>query len=148
MDRLSDKIVVVGGHVYPTDVEELLLSHPTVAACVVFGVLRPDQTEAVHAAVVPAPGHRVRSRELSAFVTDHRGAMYAPEVVRVVAEIPLAQAGKPDRKALRAQALADSDADFGSGTSADSGTGPAAGAGDASRAEPGAAGLGAGAGQR
>ncbi|WP_217197345.1 AMP-binding protein [Streptomyces buecherae] len=154
VDRLSDKIVVVGGHVYPTDVEELLLSHPSVAACVVFGVRRPDQTEAVHAAVVPAPGHSVRPQELRSFVTDHRGAMYAPEVVRIVAEIPLTQAGKPDRKALRALALADADADAMSQSGPDSdsdpvsGPGSAAGAGDGAGAEPGVAGLGAGAGQR
>lgn len=66
----------------------------------------PDETEEVHAAVVPAPGHRVDPAVLRAFVTEHQGALYAPAVVHLVDAIPLTPVGKPDKTQLRALAAA------------------------------------------
>ncbi|WP_407697919.1 AMP-binding enzyme [Streptomyces kaniharaensis] len=51
-DRLKDVIIVVGGHVYPSEVEDLLLTHPAIARCAVFGVRDGQEAEHVHAAVV------------------------------------------------------------------------------------------------
>lgn len=58
----------------------------------------------MHAAVVPAPGHRVDADGLRAFVTEHKGALYAPAAVRVLDTIPLTPVGKPDKALLRATA--------------------------------------------
>ncbi|MFE1774894.1 AMP-binding protein [Streptomyces sp. NPDC059008] len=102
VDRVKDVIIVVGGHVHPAEVEDLLHAHPAVAHCAVYGVRTADEAEVVHAAVVPAPGHRVDAAALRAFVTEHKGALYAPAVVRVVDEIPLTPVGKPDKALLRA----------------------------------------------
>ncbi|MEV0536739.1 AMP-binding protein [Kitasatospora sp. NPDC050463] len=100
-DRLTDKIIVVGGHVYPSEVEDLLLTHPAVAQCAVFGLRDAQQTEHVHAAVVPAPGGRPELDDVRAFVTTHKGRIYAPEALHLVSEIPLTSVGKPDKKRLR-----------------------------------------------
>ncbi|MEW2034938.1 AMP-binding protein [Streptomyces roseifaciens] len=120
VDRLKDMVVVVGGHVYPAELEELLLGHPAVAQCAAFGVRRADESEEVHVAIVPAAvpaivpatgheaGHeaahgaqgeawRERIRD---FVTERKGAMYAPSAVHVVDRIPLTAVGKPDKKLL------------------------------------------------
>ncbi|WP_030247921.1 AMP-binding protein [Streptomyces sp. NRRL S-350] len=104
-DRLKDKIIVVGGHVYPSEVEELLLTHPAVAQCAVYGVRDAEEAEHVHVAVVPAPGQRPGLDDLRAFVTSHKGRMYAPEALHLVSEIPLTAVGKPDKKLLRETAL-------------------------------------------
>ncbi|WP_431044585.1 AMP-binding protein [Streptomyces sp. P1-3] len=107
VDRLKDMIIVVGGHVYPAELEELLLTHPAVAHCAVFGVRRPDESEEVHAALVPAPGHRVDdelAKDIGEFVTARMGAMYAPAALHAVDHIPLTDVGKPDKKLLRARA--------------------------------------------
>ncbi|MFJ7910992.1 AMP-binding protein [Kitasatospora sp. NPDC096204] len=103
-DRIKDLIIVVGGHVYPSEVEDLLLTHPTVARCAVFGVRDDQEAEHVHVAVVPATGQRPRLDELQAFVTERKGRIFAPEVLHVVDEIPLTPVGKPDKKRLRAAA--------------------------------------------
>ena len=58
----------------------------------------------MHAAVVAAPGHRVDTAGLRAFVTEHKGALYAPAAVHVVDAIPLTPVGKPDKARLRAAA--------------------------------------------
>ncbi|MGW8375097.1 AMP-binding protein [Streptomyces sp. ODS28] len=99
--RRSDVIIVVGGHVHPTEVEELLLSHPAVAQAAVFGVRDADETEHVHAAVVPRAGHTPALDDLRAFVTETKGALYAPTALHVLPELPLTSAGKPDTELLR-----------------------------------------------
>ncbi|MGW4378705.1 AMP-binding protein [Kitasatospora sp. NPDC004531] len=103
-DRAKDLIIVVGGHVYPSEVEDLLVSHPTVARCAVFGVRDEQEIEHVHVAVVPARGEQPHLDELRAFVTEHKGRIYAPEALHLVDEIPLTPVGKPDKKRLRDQA--------------------------------------------
>ncbi|MBH5334750.1 AMP-binding protein [Streptomyces pactum] len=103
VDRIKEMIVVVGGHVYPAELEGLLLSHPAVAQCVVFGVRDAESAEHVHAAVVPAAGHRPALAEVREFVTARKGRMYAPEALHLVPEIPLTAAGKPDRRLLRSR---------------------------------------------
>ncbi|MFF7991545.1 AMP-binding protein [Kitasatospora xanthocidica] len=100
-DRLKDKIIVVGGHVYPAEVEELLLTHPAIAQCAVYGVRDAQEAEHVHVAVVPAPGQRPELDDLRAFVTARKGRMYAPEALLLLDEIPLTAVGKPDKKRLR-----------------------------------------------
>ncbi|RKT07741.1 fatty-acyl-CoA synthase [Streptomyces sp. 3211.6] len=102
VDRLGDKVVVVGGHVHPAEVEELLLAHPAVARCAVFGVRREDGTEEVHAAVVPVPGRDAGAGVIREYVTRHKGAMYAPRAVHTVDRIPLTEVGKPDKRLLAA----------------------------------------------
>ena len=59
VDRAKDMIISGGENVYSTEVEEVLYKHPAVLEAAVFGV--PDATwgEAVHAVVVPRPGHAV-----------------------------------------------------------------------------------------
>ncbi|MFK4071373.1 AMP-binding protein [Streptomyces sp. NPDC029674] len=101
--RLKDMIVVVGGHVYPAELEHLLDSHPRVLHSTVVGVPGTDRTEHVHAFVVPAPGG-VSEAELRTLVRDTYGAMYVPARVHLVPTIPRTAVGKPDTDALRRQA--------------------------------------------
>jgi fatty-acyl-CoA synthase len=104
VDRLKDMIVVVGGHVYTTELEDLLNTHPDVLQSAVFGVRDADHAERVHAVVVRAPGSGVDDRELCAMVRSARGAMYEPARVTFTDALPLTDAGKPDKKELRRQA--------------------------------------------
>ncbi|MFB7668775.1 AMP-binding protein [Kitasatospora sp. NPDC056138] len=101
VDRLKDMIIVVGGHVYTTELEDLLNSHPQVRQSAVFGVPDVDRMEQVHAVVVPVPGGSVDEQELRELVLSERGAMYEPARISFAAELPLTDVGKPDKKALR-----------------------------------------------
>ncbi|NLU68626.1 AMP-binding protein [Streptomyces sp. HNM0574] len=110
VDRIKDMIVVVGGHVYTTELEDLLNSHPGVRQSVVFGVRDEDNMERVHAVVVPDPEYRadgegpVTADELREAVRAARGAMYVPAELGFTEQFPLTDVGKPDKKALRALA--------------------------------------------
>ncbi|MGX2998851.1 AMP-binding protein [Streptomyces sp. JNUCC 64] len=106
VDRIKDLIIVGGGellaHVHPSALEDLLLGHPAISQCAVFGVPGPDRSETVHAAAVPAPGHRLDPDGIRAFVTDRAGASWAPTALHRLTSLPLTAQGKPDRVALRA----------------------------------------------
>ncbi|MFD8453624.1 MULTISPECIES: AMP-binding enzyme [Streptomyces] len=69
-----------------------------------FGVRDTDGTEQVCAAVVPAPGAEVGADELRALVRVRRGVMYEPAHITFVEQLPLTDAGKPDKKLLRSRA--------------------------------------------
>jgi fatty-acyl-CoA synthase len=43
--RSTDVIIIAGGHVYPSDIENVLLRHPCVQAAMVFGVTEGDNDE-------------------------------------------------------------------------------------------------------
>jgi long-chain acyl-CoA synthetase len=103
VDRLKDLIIRGGFNVYPRDVEDVMLSHPAVAACAVVG--RPDPTygEEVVAYVTLRPGATAGPEDLVAHGRAHLAATKYPREVHVVDTIPLTSVGKLDRKALRAQ---------------------------------------------
>nr|WP_121014399.1 AMP-binding protein [Streptomyces sp. 3211.6] len=104
VDRLKDMIVVVGGHVYTVELEDVLNSHPQVLQSAVLGVPDAHRMERVHAVVVRTPGGDVGEEELRAVVRERKGAMYEPASIVFVDELPLTDAGKPDKKLLRSRA--------------------------------------------
>ncbi|MFE2264896.1 AMP-binding protein [Streptomyces griseosporeus] len=100
-DRSHDTITVDGEPVYPSEIEEVLMSHPAVAECAVFGMPRDGTPERVHAAVVPAQGHSADGDELRRFVAARKSDRHAPHTFHVLRSIPLSGIGKPDKHALR-----------------------------------------------
>lgn len=101
VDRLKDMIVVVGGHVYTTELEDVLNSHPEVLQSAVYGVRDEDRMERVHVAIVRAPGATVTEDGLREMVRAEKGAMYEPARIVFVDALPLTDVGKPDKKQLR-----------------------------------------------
>ncbi|WP_433445862.1 AMP-binding protein [Streptomyces sp. CA-142005] len=102
VDRFKDLIIVVGGHVYPTEVEDLLNSHPQIEQSAVFGVRDADAVERVCAVVVPATGSStLTGSDVQAFVTSRWGTMYRPTEVALIDRMPLTDSGKPDKPRLR-----------------------------------------------
>ncbi|MFG2621820.1 AMP-binding protein [Streptomyces sp. NPDC048507] len=107
VDRIKDMIVVVGGHVYTVELEDVLNSHPQVLQSAVFAVPDANLMERVRAVVVRAPGGDVDEEELRTLARNAKGAMYEPARIDFVDALPLTDAGKPDKKLLRGRAVAD-----------------------------------------
>jgi fatty-acyl-CoA synthase len=103
VDRKKDMIITGGFNVYPREVEDVLSSHPAVAAAAVIGVPHEKWGEAVKAVVVLRAGAAVSEAELIALVRERKGAVHAPKSLVFAEAIPLSGVGKPDKKALRAQ---------------------------------------------
>ena len=80
VDRSKDMIVSGGENVYSTEVEDALYRHPAVLEAAVFGIPDADWGEAVHAVVVPRPGHeQLDPAELIAFCRQQIAAYKVPK---------------------------------------------------------------------
>jgi fatty-acyl-CoA synthase len=108
VDRKKDMIVTGGFNVYPREVEDVLSSHPAVAAAAVIGVPHEKWGEAVKAIVVLRAGAEVSAAELIALVREKKGVVQAPKTVVFTDRIPVSGLGKPDKKVLRAEHAAQS----------------------------------------
>jgi long-chain acyl-CoA synthetase len=102
VDRKKDLIIRGGFNVFPRDVEEALLEHPSVAAAGVVG--RPDELHGEEVvAFVELSANDVAPDDLVAFCKERIGGYKYPREVHVLPSLPLTPVGKLDRKALRAQ---------------------------------------------
>jgi long-chain acyl-CoA synthetase len=101
VDRKNDMIITGGENVYPREVEELLLSHPSVAECAVVG--KPDAYwgEAIHAFVVAKSGQAVTGPDLTAFCRAALAPYKIPKGVHFVDALPRNSMGKILRRSLR-----------------------------------------------
>jgi len=102
-DRKKDMIITGGFNVYPSEVEQVIWSHPAVQDCAVIGV--PDQHwgEAVTAVVELNAGQRVSADELIALCKDRLGSVKAPKSAEFVDSLPRSPVGKVLKKDLRAK---------------------------------------------
>jgi acyl-CoA synthetase (AMP-forming)/AMP-acid ligase II len=107
--RRTEMYIRGGYNVYPTEVENCLGAHPAIARVAVLGAGPvPIQGEIGVAFVVPQPGADLSLDDVRSFVKARLADYKAPDVVVVVADIPLTSMSKPDKQALRP--LADAEA--------------------------------------
>ena len=93
VDRLKDMIIRNGFNVYPREVEEILYTHPAVAAAAVFGVPDPTHGEEIAALVTLKDDVTATEDELRDFVADQIAAYKYPRIIRF-GEIPKGPTGK------------------------------------------------------
>lgn len=101
--RYKEVIKLQGSHqVFPSELENFLLTHPAIAQCMVFGVRRPDDAEEMHTVIVPTTGHLVDLELVRDFVTAHKGSIHAPTALHLLDVMPLNALGKPSKKEVQA----------------------------------------------
>ncbi len=103
VDRKKDLIIRGGFNVYPRDIEDLLLEHPSVAMSAVVGRPDPVHGEEVVAFVAPNAAAPCTSEALVAWARERIGGYKYPREVHILEAVPLTPVGKIDRKALRQQ---------------------------------------------
>ncbi len=101
VDRKKDMIIVAGENVYPTEVENVLLSHPSVALAAVVGIPDPRRGERVVAMVVPREGKTVDVPALEELCRNELADYKRPFVIDVVEELPMGPAAKVVRRLAR-----------------------------------------------
>jgi acyl-CoA synthetase (AMP-forming)/AMP-acid ligase II len=100
VDRKRDMIVSGGFNVYPSDVERVLWSHPSVLDCAVIGVPDDKWGEAVTAVVELKDGHDVSEEEIIALCKAALGSVQAPKAV-LFRSLPRSTNGKVLKRVLR-----------------------------------------------
>lgn len=100
VDRAKDLIIVSGFNVYPVEVEEVLISHPTVAEAAVVGVPHPHTGEAVKAYLVANDAMDIDEDALIDYTSDHLARYKCPSKILVVDALPRNASGKLVRSEL------------------------------------------------
>lgn len=107
VDRKTDLIIVGGLNVYPREVEETLLGHPSVAEAAVVGVPDPLRGEQVVAFVVLVPGQAASPHDLIRYCREHLATYKCPRHLLLRDALEKNAAGKVGKLELRVLAQQD-----------------------------------------
>ena len=101
VDRLKDMIIVSGYKVWPNEIEELLLAHPSVLEAAVVGI-RSELGETIKAILVKKPDSEELSLEdVRSFLKESIASYELPKLLEYRNELPRTPVGKILRRALR-----------------------------------------------
>jgi acyl-CoA synthetase (AMP-forming)/AMP-acid ligase II len=101
VDRLKDVIKSGGVNIYPSEIEEVLLTHPDVAEAAVIGIPHPHWGEAAHAVVVTRSGTPLPLGTVAAHCQERLAGYKVPKSVETRDALPHNPAGKILKRTLR-----------------------------------------------
>ncbi|WP_439136865.1 class I adenylate-forming enzyme family protein [Roseicyclus sp.] len=101
VDRSKDVIISGGTNIYPREIEEVLLTHPSVHAVAVVGRPSPAWGEEVVAFIVPAPGATPDPVTLDAHLLNALARFKRPKAYIPIADLPRNNYGKVLKTTLR-----------------------------------------------
>jgi fatty-acyl-CoA synthase len=101
VDRVKDMVITGGENVYPTEVENVLYSHPAVLEAAVIGLPDEKWGEAVTAVVVTRPGRSLTLEEMRSFVSERLARYKVPQRLHVLDDLPRNPTGKVLKVQLR-----------------------------------------------
>ena len=100
VDRAKDLIIVSGFNVYPTEVENVVASHPDILECAVVGDADPDTGELVHLYAVSS-NPQLSAQDLKAWCAERLAGYKRPRKISFRETLPKTPVGKVLRRALR-----------------------------------------------
>ena len=106
-DRIKDLIISGGENVYPAEVENTVLAHPSVADVAVIGIPDPKWGEAVLAAIVIKADATIQDEEIKKVVAERLAGYKVPKRIERISALPRNGAGKVTKHTLRAQFSSD-----------------------------------------
>jgi acyl-CoA synthetase (AMP-forming)/AMP-acid ligase II len=101
VDRKKEMIVSGGENIYPREIEEVIIRHPSVADVAVIGIPHPTWGETVKAFLSLREGHTLDEKEVIDFCKKHLASYKKPTAVAFVPEIPRNPSGKALKRLLR-----------------------------------------------
>ena len=102
MDRSKDMIISGGENIYPREIEEVIIQHPSVREVAIIGVPDSAWGEAVKAVIVVKPGTSLSQGEILDFCAERIARYKKPKSVDFVPELPKNAYGKIMKRELRA----------------------------------------------
>ena len=101
VDRKKEMIVSGGENIYPREIEEVIIKHPSVADVAVIGIPHPKWGETVKAFVVPGQGREIDEKEVVNFCKKYLASYKKPTAVAFIPEIPRNPSGKALKRLLK-----------------------------------------------
>jgi fatty-acyl-CoA synthase len=101
VDRAKDLVISGGENVYPTEVENVLYGHASIAEVAVIGVPDEKWGETVVAVAVPREGHSITLEELREFAGVSLARFKLPTRLEIVDALPRTASGKVLKYRLR-----------------------------------------------
>jgi long-chain acyl-CoA synthetase len=103
--RTAECIISGGVNIYPQEIDNELVKHPAVKDVCTVGVPNPEWGEEVKSVVALHPGHAASdelAKEMIAFIRPNLAGYKMPRSIDFVDEIPRSEAGKVQRRQVRA----------------------------------------------
>jgi len=103
-DRKTDMIISGGANIYPAEIENVLLGHPSVVDAAVFGIPHDDWGEEVRAVVEPVDGVEPSPEleaDILAFCEGRLARFKTPKKIDFIVEMPRDPNGKLYKRKLR-----------------------------------------------
>ncbi|MEV4824664.1 long-chain fatty acid--CoA ligase [Micromonospora sp. NPDC049274] len=104
LGRLADVVKVDAVKVHPAVVEAEILTLDGIRQAAVFGRRDEDSVESLQCAIAFQPGATLTVDDVRAHLREALSPAHVPQVVDVLDELPLTNAGKPDKVLLRSRA--------------------------------------------
>ncbi|MCC2656789.1 MAG: o-succinylbenzoate--CoA ligase [Panacagrimonas sp.] len=101
VDRKKDMIISGGFNVYPSEIEQVIWSHPSVQDCAVIGVPDDKWGEAVKAVIELKPGAKATEAEILKLCKDKLGSVKCPKSAEFWDQLPRSPVGKVRKKDIR-----------------------------------------------
>lgn len=103
VDRAKDMVISGGFNVYCTEVEQVIMQHPGIQDCAVFGLPDDKWGERVVAVLQPLPGQELDTAAITAYVKDRLGSVKTPKQVEVWSNLPRSKVGKVLKNEIKTQ---------------------------------------------
>jgi long-chain acyl-CoA synthetase len=101
VDRKNDMIISGGENIYPTEIDNLLSSHPKIVQAAVIGVPDEKWGEAVKAVVVCVPGEQLTQAEVIEYCKQNLAGYKCPKTVEFWEALPVNVTGKILKREIR-----------------------------------------------
>jgi long-chain acyl-CoA synthetase len=101
LGRSDDMIISAGMNVYPSEVENVLVSHSKVAEVAVVAVADEKRGNSLQAVVVPKAGEEISRRELLKYARKRLASFKIPKVIEFRENLPRSRTGKVAKRELK-----------------------------------------------
>ncbi|MET4699878.1 long-chain acyl-CoA synthetase [Constrictibacter sp. MBR-5] len=100
-DRRRDMVISGGVNIYPAEIEDVLIRHPGIRDCAVFGIPDAEYGEALAAFVQPVPDGGLTVDEVKRHLREHVAGYKVPRLIELRDELPREDTGKIFKRKLR-----------------------------------------------
>jgi acyl-CoA synthetase (AMP-forming)/AMP-acid ligase II len=106
VDRTKDVVISGGFNIYPSEIEQLIWSHPAVQDCAIVGVPDADWGERLTAVIELKAGSAATAESIAEMCRARFGSLKTPKQVEFWATLPRSPVGKVLKKDVRATLIA------------------------------------------